>query len=87
MPQEKFHATGLALAAEQLQVEESLAVTIRLAEQQASEKDRHRRQEVVRTRLAGGWDDLPVRQRQEMLREILSQVIVADDMVELVFRS
>jgi len=87
MPREKLHAIGLALAAEQLQVEESLAVTLRLAEQQASESERHRRQEAVRTRLAGRWEELPVRERQEMLREILSQVIVADDMVELVFRS
>jgi hypothetical protein len=87
MPREKLQAIGLALAAEQLQVEESLAVTLRLAEQQASEGERHRRQEAVRARLASRWAELPVRERQEMLREILSQVIVADDMVELVFRS
>jgi hypothetical protein len=87
MPREKLQATGLALAAEQLQVEEALAVSIRLAEQQASEGERHRRQDVVRSRLAESWEDLPVRERQEMLREILSRVVVTDDMVELVFRS
>ena len=87
MPREKLHATALALAAEQLQVEEALAVSIRLAEQQASEGERHRRQDVVRSRLAESWENLPVRERQEMLREILSRIIVTDDMVELVLRS
>lgn len=87
IPREKLQATGLALAAEQLQVEESLAATLRLADQQANEGERHRRQEVVRARLADGWNDLPLRERQEMLREILDHIIVADDMVELVYRS
>jgi DNA invertase Pin-like site-specific DNA recombinase len=86
MPREKLHSTGLALAAEQLQVEESLAAVMRLAEQQASESERHLRQESVRARLTQGWDEFPVRERQEMLREILGRIVVSDDMVDVVFR-
>jgi site-specific DNA recombinase len=86
MPRDKLHSTGLALAAEQLQVEESLAAAARLAEQHATESERHERQEVVRARLTQTWDDLPIPERQEMLREIMSRVIVSDDLVEVVFR-
>jgi len=87
LAREKLQATGLALATEQLQVEESLANANRLVEQQASESERRRRQDTIRARLADGWDELSVRERQEMLREILARIVVGDDMVELVLRS
>ena len=86
LTKEKLQATALALAAEQLQVEESLAITTRLSEQQASEGERERRQAAVRERLIQSWDELPLRERQTMLREILSRIVVGDDMVELVLQ-
>jgi cell division protein ZapA (FtsZ GTPase activity inhibitor) len=86
LTREKLQVTALTLAAEQLQVEESLATTTRLIEQQASEGERQRRQSAVRQRLVESWDDLPFRERQAMLREILSRIVVGDDMVELVLQ-
>ena len=87
MPREKLQAAGLTLAAEQLQVEESLVNATRLVEQQATESERHRHQETTRHRLVQGWDQYPIKERQEMLKEILARIVVGDDLVELVFRS
>jgi hypothetical protein len=87
MPREKLQAAGLTLAAEQLQVEESLANATRLVEQQASESERHRHQEATRLRLVQGWDEYSIKERQEMLKEIIARIVVGDDLVELVYRS
>ena len=86
LTREKLQATGLTLAAEQLQVEESLLTASRLIEQQASEGERQRRQNAVRERLVESWDQLPLGERQAMLREILSRIVVGDEMVELVLQ-
>jgi site-specific DNA recombinase len=87
LARERLQSTALALATEHLQIEESLAQATRLAEQQASESERHRRQEVVRARLTEGWDQFTIRERQTMLREILARVVAGDEVVELVLRS
>ncbi len=87
LDRDKLHSAGLALASELLQVEESLAQANRVAEQQASETERSRRQEVVRSRLVGGWNELSLGERRDMLREILARIVVSDDGVELVIRS
>jgi site-specific DNA recombinase len=87
LPRARLHAVGLALAAEQLQIEENLANAARLAEQQADDRERLRHLETVRARLTAGWDDFTLGERQTMLREILAHVVVGDDMVELVLRS
>jgi site-specific DNA recombinase len=87
LAREKLQATGLALAMEHLQVEDGLELTSRLAEQQAGEKERLRRHEVLRVRLANGWDEFSLRERREMLREMLARIVVRDDGVELVSRS
>ena len=83
---DKLRALGLALGTEQLQLEEHLAETNRLAQQHATESERRRRREQLLHRLQEEWDMLPFPERQELLREVLARVVVKDDSIETVLR-
>jgi hypothetical protein len=83
---EKLRALGLALATEQLQVEDHLVETSRAAQQQASESDRRSRREVLLDRLRDDWDQLAFPEQQELLRDIVSRIVVKDDGIETILR-
>jgi len=83
---ERFDSISLALGAEQLAVEESLAEAERFAHQQASAAERVRRRERALTRLRNEWDRLPALQRQALLRELVERVVVRDDGIRAVLR-
>ena len=83
---ERLRSLGLALAAQQLELEKGLAESQRLAQQQATEAERkHQRQESL-TRLRDDWDRLSSSQRQELLRGLLDRVVVRDDGIETLLR-
>jgi len=83
---ERFDSISLALGAEQLAVEESLAEAERFAHQQASAAERVRRRERSLTRLRNEWDRLPALQRQALLRELVERGVVRDDGIRAVLR-
>lgn len=83
---ERFDSISLALGAEQLALEESLAEAERFAHQQASAAERGRRRERALTRLRNEWDRLPALQRQALLRELVERVVVRDDGIRAVLR-
>jgi len=83
---EKLRALGLALATEQLQVEDHLVESTRFAQQQASDSDRRGRRELLLDRLRDEWDQLAFSERQELLRDIVSRIVVKDDGIETVLR-
>ena len=83
---ERFDSISLALGAEQLALEESLAEAERLAHQQASAAERARRRERALTRLRNEWDRLPPPQRQALLRELVERVVVRDDGIRALLR-
>jgi site-specific DNA recombinase len=87
MDRDKLQALGLAIANEQSQVEESLVVASREAEQHATEAERRRRREGVLRQLRDGWHSYDLAQRQQLLREALARIVVMDDGVELVLRA
>ena len=83
---DKLRALGLAVGTEHLQLEEHLAESSRLAQQQATDSERRRRREQVRQRLQQDWDVLQFSERQELLREVLARIVVKDDSIEAVLR-
>jgi site-specific DNA recombinase len=83
---ERFDSISLALGAEQLALEESLAEAERFAHQQASAAERARRRERALTRLRNEWDRLPPPQRQALLRELVERVVVRDDGIRALLR-
>ncbi len=86
LSRERFDSLSLALGAEQLALEETLAEAERFAHQQASAAERGRRQERALTRLRNEWDRLPPLQRQALLRELLERVVVRDDGLRALLR-
>lgn len=86
LTRERFDSLSLALGAEQLALDESLAEAERLAHQQASVAERARRQERALARLRGEWDRLPPPQRQALLRELVERVVVRDDGIRALLR-
>lgn len=87
LDREKLKSLGLALANEHLQVEESLAVATRMAQQHSSESDRRRQQEDILRRLRDAWESYAVEERQELLREALARIVVSDEGVDLILRA
>jgi hypothetical protein len=87
LDREKLQSLGLALATEHSQVEESLAITTRVAEQYSSEGERRRHHEGILKRLREGWSSYTVEARQQLLREAIAKIVVMDDGVELLLRS
>lgn len=83
---ERLRSLSLALAAQQLDLEQSLAESQRLAQQQATEAERRRQREGSLARVRDDWDRLSFSQRQELLREVLDRVVVRDDGIETLLR-
>jgi len=83
---EKLRSLGVALATEQLQVEDHLAQSTRAARHQATESERRGGREILHDRLREEWDGLDFPDRQELLRELVSRIIVKDDGIETALR-
>lgn len=83
---EKLRALGLALATEQLQVEDHLAESSRAAQQQVTDGERRGRREVLLDRLRDEWDQLGFPDQQDLLRDIVARIVVKDDGIETFLR-
>ncbi len=79
---ERLRSLSLALATQQLELEEKLAEAQRLVQQEVTEAERRRQRQGVLVRLRDDWGRLPFPQRQELLRVLLDRVVVRDDSVE-----
>jgi site-specific DNA recombinase len=84
---DKLQSAAVAIATEQLQLEDRLLDASRQAQQQASEEERRRGVEKTLRRLREEWDELAFPDKQELLREGVERIIVTDDEVQLVLRS
>ncbi len=83
---ERLRGVGLALAAQQLELEQSLVDSQNLARQQATAAERRRQREGLLARLKDDWGRFSFSQRQDLLREILERVVVRDDGIETLLR-
>jgi hypothetical protein len=77
----------MALATQQLQLEEKLVEAARVAQLQASEEERRKYIEKSLRKLREDWDEMAFEERQEQLREGLERINVRDDAIELVPRA
>lgn len=84
---EKLRSLGVAVAAEQLQVEDYLAESTRAAQQRLSEGERSSRREVLLDHLRDDWDQMDFPEQQELLRDLISRIIVKDEAIETVLRA
>ena len=82
----KLNALALGIAGEQLQLEERLHESHRLAELRASEAERRRRREQVLHRLRDEWDTLAFGDRRDLIRGVLDRIVVKDDGIEMVLK-
>lgn len=83
---DKLRTLALSIAAEQLQLEEQLLESHRLAESQASEAQRRRQREQVIRRLRADWNSLPFGERRGLICEVLERIVVKDDGIEMVLK-
>jgi DNA invertase Pin-like site-specific DNA recombinase len=84
--QDKLRALGLTIAGEQIQLEERLFESYRLAQIRASEAQRRRQHEMVMRRLRDDWSDLSFSERRDLIREVLERIVVKDDSIEMVIK-
>lgn len=87
MNQEKLRNLGLMIAGEQLQLEQRLLESHRLAELRATEAQRQNLREQLLGRLSEDWVNLSFGERRELLRRVLDRIIVKDDAIEMVLKS
>jgi site-specific DNA recombinase len=84
LDQEKLRTLALMIATEQLQLEEQLLESHRLAEVRAVEVNRRRQREQVMRRLRAEWDALSFGERRDLIREVFDRIVVKDDGIEMV---
>lgn len=84
---EKLQTAAIAIAVQQLQLEDKLLEANRIAQQQEGEAERRRHVEGTIRRLREEWEDLPFEGRQDLLREGIERIIVKDDEIQLVPRA
>src|SRR3989441_5044111 len=86
MKQDKLRSLGLIVAGEQLQLEERLVESHKLAELQASQVERRRQRDNVLQRLRENWSALAFGERRDLIRAVLDRVVVKDDGIEMVLK-
>lgn len=84
---DKLQTVALTIAAEQLELEDKLLQATRAAQIQASEEEHRQAVEKTLRRLREEWNDLSLRDKQDLLRESLERITVRDDDIQLVLRS
>jgi hypothetical protein len=83
---DKLRVAAFTIAGEQLQLEQRLQESQRLAEARASEAERRREREQVLRRLREEWDTLAFGERKDLIRGVLDRIVVKDDGIETVLK-
>jgi len=81
---QRMRSLSVAVAAEGLSLEESLAEAERFVKQQVSAAERQQQKERALARLRDGWDHLAPLEQQALLGQLLERVVVWDDRIRLV---
>ncbi len=83
---ERMRSLSVAVAAEGLSLEDSLAEAQRFVRQQASAAERQQQKERALARLRDEWDRLAPLEQQALLGELLERVVVWDDSIRVFLR-
>lgn len=84
---EKLQTAAVAIATEQMQLEDRLVEANRAAHQHAGEEERRKGLEKTLRRLREEWDEMPFADKQELMRDAIERITVRDDEVQLGLRS
>lgn len=84
---EKLQTAAVAIATEQMQLEDRLSEANRAAHQHAGEEERRKGIEKTLRRLREEWDELPFIEKQELMRDAIERITVRDDEIQLGLRS
>jgi hypothetical protein len=84
---EKLQSAAVAIATEQMQLEERLVEANRAAHEQADEEQRRRGLEKTLRRLRLEWDQLSFADKHELLRETVERITVRDDEIQIALRA
>jgi DNA invertase Pin-like site-specific DNA recombinase len=87
MNPEKLQTAAVAIATEQMQLEDRLVEANRAAQAQAGEEARRREIEKTIRRLREEWDEMPFAEKQDLMRESIERITVSDDEIQLQLRS
>lgn len=83
---EKLRTLSVGIATDQLDLENKLLDSQRLAHKQATEGERRRQREGVLSQLRAEWENMAFGTRQDLLRELIERITVRDDGLEIVLR-
>ena len=83
---DRLRTKGQSLAEERLRIEEDLRDAEWRAEHYASAAERRRTRNAALELLVQDWEDLPMDDKQRLLRELIDQVRVGSDGVQLILR-
>ncbi|MEE8369857.1 MAG: recombinase family protein [Dehalococcoidia bacterium] len=83
---ERLRSLSMVLGTQQLELEERLAESQRLVQQEMTEAERKRHRHDLLLRLRDDWSRSPFPQRQELLRVLLDRVVVRDDGIETLMK-
>jgi len=83
---QRMRSLSVAVAAEALSVEESLAEAERFVRQQASAADRQQQRERALARLRDEWHHLTPLEQQGLFGELLDRVVLWDDSIRIFLR-
>ncbi|MGQ9572513.1 MAG: recombinase family protein [Dehalococcoidia bacterium] len=83
---ERMRALSMAVAAEELSLEESLAEAERFVRQQASAAERQQQKERAVARVREEWNRLSPQEKQALFGELLERVVVWDDRIQILVR-
>jgi DNA invertase Pin-like site-specific DNA recombinase len=84
---EKLQTAAVAIATEQMQLEDRLVEANRAAQQQAGEDERRKGVEKTLRRLREEWDQLSFADKQELMHDAIERITVRDDEIQLTLRS
>jgi predicted nucleic acid-binding Zn-ribbon protein len=83
---ERLRSLSVAVATEELSLEESLVEAERFVRQQASASERQQQKERALARLRDEWDRLTPLEQQALLGELVERVVVWDDSIRILLR-
>jgi hypothetical protein len=83
---EQLHKLSITTAGERLRTEEEEEEVERRIQDQTDASERTRGRQKALAILLDGWDEQPVEEKQQHLREMLDRVVVRDEGIQLVLR-
>jgi site-specific DNA recombinase len=83
---EQLQKNSVSAASQRLVVEEEYEAAMRRVQERANVGERARARQKALAKLLDGWDQLPLAEKQPLLRELVDRIVVKDDGFDVVLR-